>query len=433
MEDSLGYSQSPFREASFPVKLHHMLTSVEEECNQGIVSWQPHGRAFLVFDIEAFVNDVLPKWFRQTKFQSFQRQLNIYNFKRISVGRDKGSYYHEFFLRGQPHLAANIPRIKLKGTSSRKPLIPPAEPDFYSMPYLGPIRGPADPNDLSSVAFSASMIAPPAYHLSSFGTSELELLVTLRSILSSTPPPAPSSAYWASLQTNQGSGLSNTWQQGVQHQNEASALLQQLLSSSLSSQVPPASFAQNQSSPQDFLPAAAFAQQSLTPEYLNVALTNTLNRQVVAPTSQEIASFLQRQRNLPRSEPVPSETLAALVGQSSYQASLRQPQAFFSTGQQFRLGDRNAEGHFTTDSAATAQLGSNDNSSSGNVNRGSSDLPDLARLLVATTTPPPSMDAVAQVLLSGLASAPATEVLSNRKKAPEAAPTVQPQQPSRSS
>jgi hypothetical protein len=61
MEDSLGYSQSPFREASFPVKLHHMLTSVEEECNQGIVSWQPHGRAFLVFDIEAFVNDVLPK------------------------------------------------------------------------------------------------------------------------------------------------------------------------------------------------------------------------------------------------------------------------------------------------------------------------------------------------------------------------------------
>jgi hypothetical protein len=380
------------------------------------------------------------------------------------TGRDKGSYYHEFFLRGQPHLATNIPRIKLKGTSSRKPLIPPAEPDFYSMPYLGPIRGPADvsripvterissnaglqypnssstpalfasqPNDLSSVAFSASMIAPPAYHLSSFGTSELELLVTLRSILSSTPPPAPSSAYWASLQTNQGSGLSNTWQQGVQHQNEASALLQQLLSSSLSSQVPPASFAQNQSSPQDFLPAAAFAQQSLTPEYLNVALTNTLNRQVVAPTSQEIASFLQRQRNLPRSEPVPSETLAALVGQSSYQASLRQPQAFFSTGQQFRLGDRNAERQFTTDSAATAQLGSNDNSSSGNVNRGSSNLPDLARLLVATTTPPPSMDAVAQVLLSGLSSAPPTEVLSNRKKAPEAAPTVQPQQPSSSS
>jgi HSF-type DNA-binding len=72
-------------------------------------------------------------WFRQKKFHSFQRQLNIYGFARLSTGKiihefirgwtchvvsfgsnaacsfpddhlcvgpDKGSYYHEMFLRG---------------------------------------------------------------------------------------------------------------------------------------------------------------------------------------------------------------------------------------------------------------------------------------------------------------------------------------------
>jgi hypothetical protein len=46
---------------------------------------------------------IMCRWFRQTKFPSFQRQLNLYGFKRLTSGEDKGGkflvYYSCFFLR----------------------------------------------------------------------------------------------------------------------------------------------------------------------------------------------------------------------------------------------------------------------------------------------------------------------------------------------
>ena len=39
-------------------------------------------------------------WFRQAKYSSFQRQLNIYGFKCISGGKKWREYYHPSFLRG---------------------------------------------------------------------------------------------------------------------------------------------------------------------------------------------------------------------------------------------------------------------------------------------------------------------------------------------
>jgi HSF-type DNA-binding len=50
-----------------------------------------------------------------TNYASFQRQLNLYGFKSMSQGPDKGGYYHELFLRGRPDLAARITRQKFKG------------------------------------------------------------------------------------------------------------------------------------------------------------------------------------------------------------------------------------------------------------------------------------------------------------------------------
>ena len=42
----------------FPEKLHAMLSSVEEV---DVVTWQPHGRAFLIRDKDRFVNEIMPK------------------------------------------------------------------------------------------------------------------------------------------------------------------------------------------------------------------------------------------------------------------------------------------------------------------------------------------------------------------------------------
>ena len=96
----------------FPWKLHDMLQTVEREGQDSIVSWLPDGKAFKVHDSTTFVNDIMPRHFKQTKYKSFQRQLNLWGFKRItkSTGPDKGAYSHPQFLRGQKSLCRHLCR-----------------------------------------------------------------------------------------------------------------------------------------------------------------------------------------------------------------------------------------------------------------------------------------------------------------------------------
>lgn len=63
---------------TFPEKLHELLKKIEEEGLEHIISWQPHGRCFAIHKKDQFVNEVMPRFFMQTKLTSFQRQLNLY-------------------------------------------------------------------------------------------------------------------------------------------------------------------------------------------------------------------------------------------------------------------------------------------------------------------------------------------------------------------
>jgi len=119
----------------FPMKLHNMLNHIalyETELSS-IVSWQPHGRCFRVKKIKDFTEKVLPRFFQQRKYPSFQRQLNLYGFNRLTAGPDKGSYYHELFLRSKKALCRAINRMKVKGTGCRMASNPKEEPNFYIM------------------------------------------------------------------------------------------------------------------------------------------------------------------------------------------------------------------------------------------------------------------------------------------------------------
>ena len=45
----------------FPEKLHFMLSRVESEGLSDIVSWQPHGRCFIVRKPKEFVTEIMPR------------------------------------------------------------------------------------------------------------------------------------------------------------------------------------------------------------------------------------------------------------------------------------------------------------------------------------------------------------------------------------
>ena len=46
---------------AFPERLHRMLEQTAEEGEDSVVSWQPHGRCFVIHRREDFVNEVMPR------------------------------------------------------------------------------------------------------------------------------------------------------------------------------------------------------------------------------------------------------------------------------------------------------------------------------------------------------------------------------------
>lgn len=126
---------------SFPLKLQRILDKLEADGSSAdIVSWQSHGRAFTVHDPERFVNEIMPLYFKQTKYSSFQRQCHMYRFERITAGLDKNAYHNEYFLRGRPDLAVKLQRTRVNGKGTRRPGNPLQEPNLYDMSPMPPIK-----------------------------------------------------------------------------------------------------------------------------------------------------------------------------------------------------------------------------------------------------------------------------------------------------
>ncbi|CAM9819319.1 unnamed protein product, partial [Hapterophycus canaliculatus] len=70
----------------------------------------PDGTAFEVKDPRRLEQDILPKYFRHSRFQSLVRQLNFYSFKKISKERSVWIYKHAFFRRDEPELLHALKR-----------------------------------------------------------------------------------------------------------------------------------------------------------------------------------------------------------------------------------------------------------------------------------------------------------------------------------
>ena len=79
---------------------------------------------------------MLHSWFLYSKYSSFQRQLNIYGFTRITDGVDKNCYFHEHFLRGQERLLYKIIRIPTKKDAPCPPRVLAQLPDLELIPVV---------------------------------------------------------------------------------------------------------------------------------------------------------------------------------------------------------------------------------------------------------------------------------------------------------
>jgi len=167
----------------FPIKLHILLTNEinDFEVTQTI-AWDDHGRSFRVFRKQMFEECVLPRLFGITKMKSFIRQLNLYNFTRITAGRDHGSYYHVNFLRGYPELCNSIRREKTRYVPEpnfRGKLN--HDPELYKLPVVG-----------NEKTFTSTTKSASTHPYSSFGNTEDFLQRQQKSVdLVAANPPAP--------------------------------------------------------------------------------------------------------------------------------------------------------------------------------------------------------------------------------------------------
>lgn len=93
---------------SFPDQLYQMINTEDDS----VMEWADSGKAFY---IRANITEKITKYFRQTKLESFQRQLNLYGFTLLTKGEDRGAYFHPQFLRDQPELCQLIKRTPGRG------------------------------------------------------------------------------------------------------------------------------------------------------------------------------------------------------------------------------------------------------------------------------------------------------------------------------
>jgi len=103
----------------FPEKLFRIMNESEGAGLEHIISFTDSGLAFRIYNADAFVAEIAPKYFRHRKLDSFRRQLNLYGFARVFRGPDQGAYMHECFRRDRPDL---LYRIR---SSSSKPAAKP--------------------------------------------------------------------------------------------------------------------------------------------------------------------------------------------------------------------------------------------------------------------------------------------------------------------
>jgi hypothetical protein len=127
------YSPDGLAPTTFPWQLHLLLDDAEIKGFSDVVSWLEGGTMFKVHKTKEFANRIMPCYFNQTRYKSFQRQLNSYRFHRFVAGKNKGTCFHDLFTRDKPDLCRHINRVKVNRGRAADPA---QQQESHAMKYI---------------------------------------------------------------------------------------------------------------------------------------------------------------------------------------------------------------------------------------------------------------------------------------------------------
>jgi hypothetical protein len=164
------------------------ILSSEEDAD--IISWLPHGRGFMIYQKKRFAAEIMPKYLKHSKFTSFTRKLNRWNFTRITRGPETGAYYHEYFQRGNLRLcmqmccqnSKNIHAAVLNTMSARPGMSPMLGPRSVGDAMNRLRLGPTDGGDMSSMGLLQTQLGAQAGLSGIAGAGGDETLLKLRQL-----------------------------------------------------------------------------------------------------------------------------------------------------------------------------------------------------------------------------------------------------------
>lgn len=112
-ENALGRARpaddsSAGMDTNVPAFLKCLWEIVNNDANARIISWNAAGDAVVIHDKTSLEAIILPKYFKHNNYTSFVRQLNMYDFSKIS--QEGKEFQQALFKRGRPDLLVLIKR-----------------------------------------------------------------------------------------------------------------------------------------------------------------------------------------------------------------------------------------------------------------------------------------------------------------------------------
>jgi len=111
---------------TFPEKLMNLMRYVEKKNKidkQFCVAWLPEGKTFVIYNTKEFSNNVVPKFFKASKFCSFTRKLYRWGFRQLNrgIGPDEPIIFgNEYFQRDNAGLMVNMRSITAAAIRKRE-------------------------------------------------------------------------------------------------------------------------------------------------------------------------------------------------------------------------------------------------------------------------------------------------------------------------